>query len=118
MASKFETPNVGKDVDQGKFKKLAQRVEETMAKESLFAEPKQIDPSLILVAPTNRDGAPPNVQHVHYGILKSFMTSGFDRTRAAIGICIKYTSEHGKALLLEYNKRFSKGDKLLHPINE
>ena len=75
MASKFETPNVGKDVDQGKFKKLAQRVEETMAKESLFAEPKQIDPSLILVAPTNRDGAPPNVQHVHYGILKSFMTS-------------------------------------------
>ena len=73
---------------------------------------------MILVAPTNRDGAPPNVQHVHYGILKSFRTSGFDRTRAAIGICIKYTYEHGKALLLEHNERFSKGNKLLPAVND
>ena len=90
-------------MDQEKFKKLAQRVEEALSQESLFAEPKQIDPSMILVAPTNRDGAPPNVQHVHYGILKSFMTKGFDRAGPAIGICIKYTSEHGKALLMEQN---------------
>ena len=71
MACKFGTPSLAKDVDQGKFKKLAQRVEEALSQESLFVEPKQIDPSLILVAPTNRDGAPPNVQHVHYGVLHS-----------------------------------------------
>ena len=71
---------------QGKFKKLATRVEEALSQESLFVEPKQIDPSLMLVAPTNRDGAPHNAQHVHYGILKSFMTKGFDRTTFAIGI--------------------------------
>jgi hypothetical protein len=116
--SKFEPPKLGSDVDAGKFKKLAQRVEDTLAKETLFAEPKQIDPSLVLVAPLNRDGAPPNVQHVHCGILKSFKTKGFDRTRPAIGICIKFTSEEGKKKLLEHNKRFSKGNKLLPPIDE
>ena len=65
MAYKFGTPPLGKDVDQGKFKKLAQRVEEALFQESLFVEPMQIDPSLILVAPTNRVGAPPYMQHVH-----------------------------------------------------
>ena len=115
---KFESPKVAADVDAGKFKKLAQRVEETLTTEILFAEPKQIDPSLILVAPHNRDGAPPNVQHVHYGILKSFKTKGFDRTRPAIGICIKFTSEEGKKRLLEHNKRFSKGNRLLPPIDD
>jgi hypothetical protein len=43
---------------------------------------------------------------------------GFDKTRPAIGICIKYTSEHGKALLIDHNQRFSKGNKLLPAINE
>ena len=73
---KFQTPKAGKDVDVGKFKKLAQRVEEVLTNEILFADPKQIDPSLILVAPNNREGAPPNVPHIHFGILKSFKTKG------------------------------------------
>lgn len=118
MAAKFEAPKPSPEVDAGKFKKLAQRVEETLTKEILFPEPKQIDPSFILVAPFNRDGAPPNVQHVHFGILKSFKTKGFDRTRPAIGICIKFTSEAGRKKLLEHNKRFSMGNKLLPPIDE
>ena len=46
------------------------------------------------------------------------MTKGFDKTKPALGICIKYTSEHGKALLMEHNKRFAKGSKLLPAINE
>ena len=51
--------------------------------------------------------------------MKSFMTKGLDKTKPAIGFCIKYTSEHGKALLLDHNnKRFSKGNKLLPAINE
>ena len=119
LASKYGAPgSLGKDVDCGKFKKLAQRVEETLTNESLFANPKQLDPQLILVAPTNRDGAPPNVQHVHFGILRSFVRKGFDRTRPAIGICIKYTSESGKALLHEHNRRFSRGNGLLPPISD
>ena len=76
MASKFGAAALGPHVDVGKAKKLAQRVEETLATECLFAEPKQVDPSLILVAPANRDGAPPNVMHVHNGILKCFLTKG------------------------------------------
>ena len=115
MACKFGTIALGKDVDHGKCKKLAQRVEEALSQESLFVAPKQIDPSLILVSLTSRDGAPPNVQHVHYGLLQSFMTKGFYRSRFAIAICIKYTSEHGKALVMDHHKRFSKGNKRLPP---
>ena len=89
-----------------------------MTNEILFAEPKQIDPSLILVAPHNRDGAPPNVRHVHFGILKSFQGSGFDRTRPAIGICIKFTTEKGLKDLVEHNQRFSKGSLRLPPIKD
>ena len=118
-ASMYGAPqNLNKDVDSGKFKKLAQRVEEALTTPKVNAEPEQIDPQLILVAPTNRNGAPPNVQHVHMGILKSFIEKGYDRTRPAIGICIQYLSEHGKAQLLEHNKRFSKGNVLLPPIND
>ena len=116
--SKFQRPQAGEGVDQGRFKKLAQRVEETLTQEILFKDPKQIEPQLILVAPNNRTGAPPNQQHLHFGILKSFKTKGFDRTRAAVGICIKFTSEAGKKALLEHNKRFTKGNKLLPPIDE
>ena len=97
---------------------MPDRFEEALAEGRLFVEPKQIDPPLILVAPTDRYGAPPNVQHVHYGILKSFMPKGLGNTMPAIGICIKYTSEHGKALLMDHNKRFFKGNKPLPAINE
>ena len=84
----------------------------------LFAELVQIEPHLILVAPWNRDGAPPNTRHCHFGILRSFKAKGFDRTRPAIGICIKFTTERGLWMLLEHNKRFSKGSNLLPPIKD
>ena len=61
----------------------------------------------------NRDGAPPNVQHIHFKILKGFLEKGFDRTRPAVGICVKYLSEQGKKDLLEHNHRFTRGNKLL-----
>ena len=100
-------------VDQGKFLKLAQRVEKVLGDEVLHKEPKQLDPSLILIAPLNRQGAPPNVQHIHFVILKGMLQKGFDRTRPAVGICVKFTSEEGKAALLRHNHRFTKGNKLL-----
>ena len=68
-SDRFQAPNPTTSVDQGKFKKLAQRVEETLTTETLYAEPKQLDPNVALVSPLNRLGASPNVQHVHYGIL-------------------------------------------------
>ena len=82
------------------------------------AEPKQLDPRALLVDPCNRDGAPPNIQHVHHQILKSFATEGFDRTRPVVGFCVKYTSVEGKSRLLEHNRRFSAGPSLLPPIDE
>ena len=114
---KFAEPSIGANTDPGKFKKLAHRVEETM-KLCLYDEPKQIAPSMILVAPLNRLGAPPNQQHLHRGILMSFKVKGFDKRRAAVGICILFTSEEGKRKLLEHNLRFSKGQKLLPPVPE
>ena len=111
--SKFASPTVSKDVDQGKFLKLAQRVEKALSDEVLHKEPEQLDPSLILIAPLNRQGAPPNVQHIHFVILKGMLQKGFDRTRPAVGICAKFVSEEGKAELLRHNHRFTKGNKLL-----
>ena len=117
--SKFQAPATSVDlVDMGKMKKLAQRVEQVLTEMILFAEPKQLDPDLVLVAPNNRDGSPPNKMHLHLGILKCFKVKGFDRTRPHIGICIKFTSERGLKELLEHNLRFSKGCKLLPPIKE
>ena len=116
--SSFQAPSVGSDVDAGKFKKLAQRVEETLSSKVIFKDPKQIPPPQVLVAPLNRDGAPPNVQHIHHGILKSFLTKGFDRTRPAIGICVEFKSEEGKKRLLEHNQRFTKSCKLLPQVDE
>ena len=113
--SKFSAPHVGPSVDTGKFQKLALRIEKTLT-ETLFPGPKQHDPSLVLLGPNNREGAPPNVRHVHFGILASFKTNGFDRSRPAIGICIMYTSEKGKKKHLEHNLRFTKGNKLRPPI--
>ena len=80
-------------MDTLKVKTLAIKVEEALAKYRLNEEPKQIDPTLALVAPTNRNGATPNVQHVHYGIMSSFISQGFDKqNRPRTGICVKYTS--------------------------
>ena len=55
-AEKFQAPNPTTSVDQGKFKKLAQRVEETLSTETLYPEPKQLDPNVVLVSPLNRLG--------------------------------------------------------------
>ena len=115
-AKKFGAPEPGVDVDAGKFAKLAQRVEEALTTKALHHEPKQIDPNLILVSPNNRLGPPPNVQHVHQGILKSIFTNSFDRTRPAIGICVKYESAEGIRKVLEHNRKFTDGNKLLPPI--
>ena len=119
MADKFQAPATSVDlVDTGKMKKLAQRVEHVLTSEILFVEPKQLDPDLVLVAPNNRDGGPPNKMHLHLGILKCFKLKGFDRTRPHLGICIKFTSEKGLKELHEHNNRFAKGCKLLPPIKE
>ena len=114
----FQGPAAGKDIDQGKFKKLAERVEATLTTMIMFAEPKQLDPNKVLVCPLNRLGGAPNAKHVHHGILKSFQKSGYDRTRPAIGICIQYTTEHGIRFLLDHNRKFTQGNKLLPPIPE
>ena len=98
--------------------KLAYRVEQTLKDDVLFDEPMQINPVLILVGLWNRGGAPPNVLHLHLVLLKSFKKQGFDRNRAAIGICIRYTSEKGKKMLLEHNHRFSRGNRFLPPIDD
>lgn len=114
---KFGAPSLGSGSDALKASKLAQRVEKTLMT-CLNAEPKQLDPRALLVAPANRDGASPNLQHVHRGILASLAKSGFDRTRPQAGICVQFKSSEGKAKLLEYNKRFSKGNELLPPIED
>ena len=104
--------------DTFKLKKLAQRVEQTLNDKVLFKEPKQLDPRSVLVAPCNRDGSPPNVKHIHFGILKSFLQKGFDPTRPQVGICVQYKTDEGKRRLLEHNKGFSQGCTLLPPIDE
>ena len=111
----FQAPDTSvASVDSGKMKKLAQRVEQVLTTEILFVEPKQLDPDLVLVAPNNRDGGPPNKMHLHSGILKSFKFKGFDRTRPHVGICIKFTSEKGLKELHEHNSRSSLMAKHLH----
>ena len=98
--------------------KLAQRVEGVLMNQKVFQEPKQIDPQAILVAPMNRDGAPPNVPHVHHGILKSIVEQGFDSTRPSVGICVEFKSPEAKRRLLEHNIRFSHGNPLMPKIDE
>ena len=109
----FEGPKTGQGVDQGKFLKLAQRVEETLTKETLYPDPKQLDPNQVLVSPLNRMGQSPNVQHIHFGILKSFQANSFDRTRPAVGICVEYTPQAGIEELLAHNTKFTQGSTLL-----
>jgi hypothetical protein len=115
--NKFGAPSVGANSDAGKSFKLAQRVVQILAT-AVNMEAKQIDPRQLLVSPQNRDGAPPNVQHVHHGILRSLRVNGFDHTRPAVGICIQAKSPEAKRQLLEYNKRFSAGNPLLPPIHD
>ena len=115
--SKFGAPVLGNNTDPLKIDKLAQRVEAVL-QTCLNSEPRQIDPRALLVAPANRDGSSPNVQHIHKGILASFIKNGFDRSRPAVGICVQVRSSEGKAALIEFNKRFSKGNELLPPIDE
>lgn len=115
---KFGAPDPGQTIsDASGHWKLAQRVEQTMLR-AINSEPKQLDPRSLLVAPANRDGAPPNVQYIHYGILRSLQKSGFDRTRPHVGICVQFRSSEGKERLLAYNKSFSSGNSLLPPIDE
>ena len=115
---KFQCPKPGADVDPGSFFKLAQRVEQTLTSDALYPEPKQLDPNVVMPSPYNRLGAPPNVQHLHHGILKSIFTNSFDRTRPLVGICVEYKSEAGIKKVLEHNQRFTQGNKLLPPILE
>ena len=115
---KYEAPKPGEDTDQGKFKKLAQRVEETLINDVLYPEPKQLDPDRVWVSPRNRLGGSPNVQHVHHGILKSFMTDSYDRTRPLKGICVEIRSEKGLQELLQHNQKFTQGNKLMPPLLE
>ena len=86
-------------------KRLAQRVEQALER-TTNKEPKHIHPSKVLVSTQNRNGAPPNVQHVHHTILKSFITKGFDYSRPPVGICVEVKSPEGKLKLLEHNKKF------------
>ena len=86
--------------------RLAQRVEQAL-KQSLNKEPKQIPPQKILPAVQNRNGAPPNVQHIHKTILKSFLVQGYDYSRPPVGICVEVKSPEGKQKLLDHNKRFN-----------
>ena len=58
------------------------------------------------------------MQHIHYGILKSFLNSGFDSTRPQIGICVQFKSAEGKRKLLDHNLRFTTGSQLLPRIEE
>jgi hypothetical protein len=116
MSLDFGAPKPSEISDTGKLLKLAQRVEKALREQVLFKEPKQLDPQSVLVSPKNRDGAPPNIQYIHFGLLKNFITKGFDTTRPMVGICVQYTSPEGKAMLIEHNKRFSSS--LLPPVDE
>ena len=87
--TKFEGPGSTSNIDPGKFVKLAQRVENVLAKETVNHEPRCIDPNLVLVSPNNRLKASPNVCHIHGGILSGVKVNGFDRQRPPIGICVE-----------------------------
>ena len=109
---------VPEGLDPAKMGKLAQRVEKILKDYGTFGEPKQLEPQTVLVAPANRDGAPPNSQHVHNGILKGFLDKGYDSTRPQIGICVEFVSPEGKKKLLEHNHRFTSGNGMLPRIHD
>ena len=97
--------------------KMAERVEAALAT-AINKSPRCIDPRKLLPAVANREQAPPNVSHIHYGILKSFYDKGFDSTRPHVGVCIKIESAEGKAKLLDHNYRLSQGNPMMPPIFE
>ena len=107
----------GEYTDAGKAARLADRVKAGFAVYCKGA-PTNIDPDELLTAVTNREGAMPNIQYLHHGLLKGFQKDGFFASRPQAGICVKYTSEAGKKSLLAHNYRFTKGCKLLPPIIE
>ena len=104
--------------DELKTLKLAQLVTECLKHNRIFEDAKQIEPHLLLVAPSNRDGSPPNTLHIHHGILESFRSKGFDPTRPQVGICVEFKSPEKRQEHLEHNKRFTKGNTLLPYIDE
>ena len=93
--------------------RLAQRVEQAL-QQCINKEPKQIPPQRILVAVQNRNGTPPNVQHIHKMILKSFLVQGYDYSRPPVGICVEVKSAEGRKKLLDHNKKFQ--STLMAPI--
>ena len=97
---------------------VALRVQKTLADFAVWKEPQQLDPSPILADPCNRGGAPPNVPHIHHGILKGLMDNGFDATRPPVGVCVEFKSPEGKRKLLEHNRRFSASNAQLPKIDE
>ena len=54
----------GPGVGVAKVGKLAKRVELVLHEKTIYTEPRQLDPQTVLVSPCNRDGAPPNIQHI------------------------------------------------------
>ena len=98
--------------------KIAQRVQKTLEEYAVWKEPNQLDPSSILVVPAHRDGAPPNVPHIHGGILKGLLDNGFDSTRPAVGVCVEFKTSESKRKLLEHNRRFSASHSQLPKIDE
>jgi len=117
FAQKFQAPSLGANSDAGKAMKLAQRVELILGT-CVNGEPRHLDPRSVVVSPQNRDGAPPNVQHIHQGILRSLAQNGFDRSRPAMGICVQLRSPEAKLRAIEWNKRITAGNPLLPPIHE
>ena len=114
----FGPPKAGKATDSGKLLKIAERVIDTLKQNAVYPEPIQIDPRHILVSWLNRQGAPPNVQHLHFIIIRSFVAKVYDPTRPQHGIRVEIKSEEGKRRLIEHNRRFTAGCSLLPPISE
>ena len=117
----FGAPTIsGDNTDAAKYRKLAQRVQATLntycMNQGTPKKAKNLDPRLILVSPKNRDGAPPNVPHVHQ-LLKDFKQHGFARTRPQTGICVEVQGAEKQALI-EYNKKFTAGNRYLPPIED
>ena len=120
-AGPFGEPTIsGEKTDAAKYKKLAQRVQATLNTYCLNQgspkKAKNLDPRLVLVSPKNRDGAPLNVPHVHQ-LLKDFKQHGFARDRPQTGICVEVTGAEKQALM-EYNKKFTAGNRYLPPIED
>ena len=65
--------------DAGKQLKLAQRVKMGLA-EYCHYEPMHLDVDSVLMGSLRRDGAPPNLQYIHHGILGDFLKNGFSRS--------------------------------------